>query len=86
MPSPRHVPESSRTGPRQGARHGRTSGRTTGPGLLEDNSAASCCPHLKSRTLAPAISQTQEDRTTGLTEDKGAGVQPVKAFPEESLG
>lgn len=30
MPSPGHVPESSRTGPGQGARHGRTTGRTTG--------------------------------------------------------
>lgn len=29
---------------------------------------------------------TQEDRTTGLTEDKGVDMQPVKAFPEESLG
>lgn len=72
-------------GPGQGARHGRTAGRTTGTGLLDDNSAASFCPHLKSRTLAPAISQSQEDRTMGLTEDKGTDMQPVKAFPEESL-
>lgn len=52
---------------------------------LDDNSTASCCLHLKSRTLPPAISQPQEDRTMGLTEDKGTDVQPDKAFPEESL-